>query len=167
MRKNTSLIEVAIGKKVQYEDGRIGILRDIKLVPNGTHRPELIAVLFVEVEGSIVSATSNRFTSIEDEEYEEFYPSVHLSRMSERKKAEDIGEMDSKTAEEILELASKFQEDCHEFVKNFKAKFENSSHQYQDLANVWIYMKLAQLSHSAKKKVLAERLSTEKFMRPL
>jgi hypothetical protein len=84
----TSLIEIAIGNPVKFEDGRIGILRDIKLTPNGISNPELVAILFVEIDGfrgrGIMTGTANRFTPVEEFEYEELYPSVHASRVSEK-----------------------------------------------------------------------------------
>ena len=84
----TSLIKIAIGNPVKFEDGRIGILKDIQLVPNGMSNSELVTILFVEIDGfrgrGIMSATSNRFTPINDFEYEEFYPSVHSNKLSEK-----------------------------------------------------------------------------------
>lgn len=81
----SSLIEIGIGKAVLYEDGRVGVVRDIKITPNGISNPKLVALLFVEIDNegkkSMVSATSDRFFPAEDEEYEELYPSVHLNRM--------------------------------------------------------------------------------------
>ena len=76
----SSLINIKTGDPIQYEDGRIGILRDIKLMPNGANNPELISVLFVEMNGSFISATSNRFKPVKDHQYDEFYPSVHLNK---------------------------------------------------------------------------------------
>lgn len=80
----SSLIEIAIGNPIKFEDGRIGILKDIRLTPNGINDPQLISILYVEMEGlGIMSATSNRFTPVDEFEYEEFYPSVHLIRLSD------------------------------------------------------------------------------------
>lgn len=83
----SSLIEIAIGNPIKFEDGRIGILKDIRLTPNGINDPQLISILYVEMEGfrglGIMSATSNRFTPVDEFEYEEFYPSVHLNRLSD------------------------------------------------------------------------------------
>ena len=90
----SSLIEIAIGNPVKFEDGRIGILRDIKLVPNGMTNPELVSILYVEIEGFrgkvMMSATSNRFTPVDDAEYAEFYPSVHSNRLSEEMSKKEI-----------------------------------------------------------------------------
>ena len=83
----SSLIQIKIGEKVLYEDGRIGKLVDMKLVPNGSTKTELVVILFVEMDGrdgkSVMSATSNRFKPAPKETYDEFYPSVHASRMSD------------------------------------------------------------------------------------
>ena len=82
------MIEIAIGNPIKFEDGRIGILRDIRLTPNGINDPQLITILYVEMEGyrgrGVMTATSNRFTPVDEFEYEEFFPSVHMSRLSER-----------------------------------------------------------------------------------
>jgi hypothetical protein len=83
----SSLIQIKIGEKVLYEDGRIGTLVDMKLVPNGTHNTQLVVILFVEMDSrngkSVMSATSNRFKPAHNETYDEFYPSVHVIRMSD------------------------------------------------------------------------------------
>jgi hypothetical protein len=84
----SSLIEIKIGERVLYEDGRIGTLVDMKLVPNGTHNTQLVVILFVEMDGrngkGIMSATSNRFKPAPETTYDEFYPSVHASRLSDK-----------------------------------------------------------------------------------
>ena len=84
----SALIQIKIGEKVLYEDGRIGKLVDMSLVPNGVSNPELVVILYVEMDGrngkSVMSATSNRFKPVPDETYSEFYPSVHASRLSEK-----------------------------------------------------------------------------------
>jgi len=80
----SSLINIKNGDPIQYEDGRIGILRDTKLMPNGSCNPELVSVLYVELNGSMISATSNRFKPVKDHQYDEFYPSVHLNRLTEK-----------------------------------------------------------------------------------
>jgi hypothetical protein len=81
-----SLIEIKNGEKVLYEDGRIGNLVGMKLVPNGTHDTQLVVILYVEIDGyngkSLVCATSNRFKPAPEETYGEFYPSVHLISLS-------------------------------------------------------------------------------------
>ena len=83
----SSLIEIKIGERVLYEDGRIGTLVDMSLVPNGVSNPELVVILYVEMDGrngkSVISATSNRFKPVPDETYSEFYPSVHTIRLSD------------------------------------------------------------------------------------
>lgn len=79
----SALININIGDPVRYEDGRTGILRDMKLMPNGVSNPGLITVLFVEMNDSMISATSNKFKPADDHSYEEFYPSVYLNRMTD------------------------------------------------------------------------------------
>lgn len=84
----SSLIEITIGKRVmEYETGRIGTVKDIKIVPNGMYKPELIAILFVEMDGprgkSVFSATSEKFRPCDEETYDELYPSVHANRIAE------------------------------------------------------------------------------------
>ena len=79
----STLINIKQGDPIQYEDGRIGILRDIKLMPNGVSNPEIVAILYVEMYGSMISATSNRFKPADDHLYEEFYPTVHLNQMTD------------------------------------------------------------------------------------
>ena len=84
----SSMIEIAIGNPVKYEDGRIGILRDVKLTPNGINDTSLIPILYVEMNSrngkSIMSATANRFKPTEEFEYAELYPTVHLNRLTEQ-----------------------------------------------------------------------------------
>jgi hypothetical protein len=83
----SSLIQIKIGEKVLYEDGRIGKLVDMSLVPNGSTKTELVVILFVEMDGrdgkSVMSATSNRFKPVPEITYNEFYPSVHTIRLSD------------------------------------------------------------------------------------
>jgi hypothetical protein len=80
----SSLIEIKIGEKVLYEDGRIGKLVDMKLVPNGVFNPELVVILYVEMDGrngkSVMIATSNRFKPAPDETYED----AHTRRLSDK-----------------------------------------------------------------------------------
>jgi hypothetical protein len=83
----SSLIRVKIGDFVMYTDGRQGILKDIQLVPNGISDTSLIAILYVEMNESrgkgTMSATSDKFKVIEEFEYDEFYPTPHLIKLSE------------------------------------------------------------------------------------
>lgn len=89
----SSMIEIKIGEKVLYEDGRVGKLVDMKLTPNGFNDRSLVVILYVEIEGrngkgiGIMSATSNRFKPA-NETYEEFYPSVHASRLTDKLEAD-------------------------------------------------------------------------------
>ena len=83
----SSLIQIKIGEKVLYEDGRIGKLVDMRLVPNGSHNTQLVVILFVEMDGrngkSVMGDISNRFKPAPEETYDEFYPSGHAIRMSD------------------------------------------------------------------------------------
>lgn len=85
--EKTSLLEINTGDKIMYEDGRIGTLVSTKLTPNGRTNPELVTILFVEMDGirgkSIMSATANRFKPVSGYEYNESYPSVHACRLSD------------------------------------------------------------------------------------
>jgi len=81
-----SLIEISIGDLVQEKhdnnNGRIGILKDIKLVPNGVNNPNLIAMLYVLFPNDVFSCqTANNFVPCEGEMYKEFYPSAHFSKL--------------------------------------------------------------------------------------
>lgn len=84
--EKTSLLEINIGDQILYEDGRIGKLVSTKLTPNGRTNPELVTILFVEMDGirgkSIMSATANGFKPVSGYEYIELYPSVHASNLS-------------------------------------------------------------------------------------
>ena len=78
---------------MEIETGRIGKLKDIKLVPNGVVDPRLVVVLYVEMENpngktSLMSATSNKFRALEDFEYDEMYPSVHMNGLIEKREKE-------------------------------------------------------------------------------
>jgi len=77
------MIEIRIGDKVkEVSSDRIGIVRDIKLVPNCMENPNLIAQLFVEMKnGNYICATANRFIPIDTEKYAEFFPSSHLFKL--------------------------------------------------------------------------------------
>ena len=80
------MFEVKIGDKVMERgSGRIGILKDIRLVPNGINYPELIAILYVwcEEQDRMIESTSENWTAIGSETYSEFYPSVRLGQLSD------------------------------------------------------------------------------------
>lgn len=81
----SSLIKIEKGQKVLY-DGNIVIIEDFIMVPNGVNDPKLVCLIYAKREnGNIVSATSDKFFPSEDENYEEFYPSVHMSAMEKLK----------------------------------------------------------------------------------
>ena len=89
----SSLIEIAVGNLVKEIDSeRVGVVRDIKLTPNGVNDPQLVAILFVEMAGirgkSIVSATSNKFCPVEYETYAELFQCVHTSKLCDVLKEE-------------------------------------------------------------------------------
>lgn len=85
----TALIQLKEGDPViDIETGKEGIIRDIKIVPNGVADPKLVAILCVEMDlyrgRGIKSATANNFRPVEDFDYEELYPSLNVSRVSDR-----------------------------------------------------------------------------------
>lgn len=69
IRNRTACIGIRTGDKVQYDDGRIGVLISITLKPNGCREPTLIALLTVKLKDSTVTATSDKFTPVEGEQY--------------------------------------------------------------------------------------------------
>jgi hypothetical protein len=83
----SSLIFIKIGDFVMHNDGRYGILKDIKLVPNSISDSSLVAILYVETDGirgnGIMSATSDKFKVIEEFLYDGFYPTSHSIKLSE------------------------------------------------------------------------------------
>ena len=90
----SSMIEIKIGDRLLYEDGRVGKLVDMKLTPNGFTDRSLVVILYVEMEGrngkAIMSATSNRFKPAPDETYKELYPTVHLMKLTDKLEADGI-----------------------------------------------------------------------------
>lgn len=90
----SSLIEIKVGDPViELESGRVGVLRDMKLTPNGINDPKLLVILFVEMDNpgkgtSLMSATSNKFRPLISYEYDELYPGVHLNRLIKKREAE-------------------------------------------------------------------------------
>jgi len=81
------LIEIEVGQKVmEKESGRIGILKDIKLVPNGMKDTGLVVILYVYIEKKdvLVSSVSTNWAPVEEESYKEFYPSVHSNHLSDK-----------------------------------------------------------------------------------
>lgn len=68
-QSQTVCIEIRIGDKVRYEDGRIGELKKIELKPNGCKNPSLIALLTVKMDNSNIVATSDKFTPVPNELY--------------------------------------------------------------------------------------------------
>jgi hypothetical protein len=79
---STSMIAINVGDKVfDKQRKQIGIVKNIKLVPNGNIDTDksLIALLSVAFDNGKVVSTANNFEPIEDYDYEECYPSNLLS----------------------------------------------------------------------------------------
>lgn len=75
--ESTGLISIEIGDKVIEKDTkRIGVVKSIKLVPNGRDDRSLVALIKIRLENSFVTATSDRFEPVPNELYEECYPSL-------------------------------------------------------------------------------------------
>lgn len=68
-KQRTVCIRIRIGDKVQYDDGRIGILKAIELAPNGIEDNRIVALLTVKLKDSTVNATSDKFSPVDGEEY--------------------------------------------------------------------------------------------------
>lgn len=77
------LVQIKIGDFVkEKESNRVGILKDIVLVPNGIEDTSLVALLYVQLKGgSNISATSKHFERCTGVNYEEFYPTPHLFKI--------------------------------------------------------------------------------------
>lgn len=76
------LVKLDKESKVLY-DGitckEVVTIKDFVLVPNGMDNPKLVCVIYAQKEnGNIVSATSDKFKALDDENYEEFYPTPHM-----------------------------------------------------------------------------------------
>lgn len=67
--KDTSLLTIRIGDKIQFEDKRIGQLIAMELCPNGFHDPKIVVLLTMKTDTGKVQATSDRFNLIENELY--------------------------------------------------------------------------------------------------
>lgn len=79
--KESCLLKVQEGDLLTYHDGRIVEFVDYIIAPNGIDDPKLILVLIARTEeGNLLSATSDKFTTVPEEDYEECYPSVRMSR---------------------------------------------------------------------------------------
>lgn len=76
--KSSSLIRINIGDKVLYGN-QIVTIKDFVLSPNGVNDTKLICIIYVQKEnGNMICATSNHFNPLDDELYEEFYPTPHM-----------------------------------------------------------------------------------------
>jgi len=68
------LVRLNKGNKALYDGIRgesVVTIMDFVLVPNGRDNPKLVCVIYAKREdGGIVSATSDKFTALDDETYE-------------------------------------------------------------------------------------------------
>lgn len=69
IEKRTACIRIRVGDLIKYDDGRIGILDKIELVPNDAETGKLIAVLTVKMPNSQVSTTADKFTPVPGQQY--------------------------------------------------------------------------------------------------
>jgi hypothetical protein len=82
----SSLVKLNPGDKIFHKtwDGEreeVTFLDSI-LTPNGRNDPQLVVLIYVRKEnGNILEATSNHFEFLENADYEEFYPSVHMNKL--------------------------------------------------------------------------------------
>lgn len=58
-------IEIREGDAVEYEDGRVGIITKISLVPGGMQDQGLVARLTMKYKGGTIMATANHFKPTE------------------------------------------------------------------------------------------------------
>jgi len=82
-----SCCRINIGDKIiEKKTGRVGVLKDICLMPNSFSSKELVAILYVGLDtGGITCSTSERWIPQISEMYEEFYPSLHLGELDNPK----------------------------------------------------------------------------------
>lgn len=82
------MFEVQIGDPVvEISSGRVGILKDIKVVPNDNKCSELTVLAFVYMKDrdTIAESTINNWKPFDGSyPYQEFYPSIHMCRMSDK-----------------------------------------------------------------------------------
>lgn len=79
----TSLIKIEKGNKALY-NGEEVVIKDFVLSPNGVNDPKLVCIVYAtKSNGNSVSATSDKFTPCENQDYEEFYPTVHLIHIND------------------------------------------------------------------------------------
>ncbi len=75
------LVRLDKGSKAKIEDNIVTI-QDFVLTPNGMTDTKLVCIIFAKKEnGNMISATSDRFFPLDDEEYEEFYPTPHMFKL--------------------------------------------------------------------------------------
>jgi hypothetical protein len=85
----SSLVKIEVGNRVNYkrsDNVMINVtIRTITLVPNGINSPELVALISSSDEnGNNYQATSDKFFASENENYTEFYPSVHMIHLNDK-----------------------------------------------------------------------------------
>ena len=70
----TCLVQLRIGDPIYYPS-RDCILKiiDYQLTPNGINDPKLVCIITAEKEGYTVSATSDKFKIVDDQEYQTIY----------------------------------------------------------------------------------------------
>ena len=79
-----SLVKISKGEKLLYEGNEV-VVNDFVLVPNGAYDPRTVCIIYATKEnGNVISATSDKFSAIEDEEYLEFYPTEHLFEVNKK-----------------------------------------------------------------------------------
>lgn len=64
--QETSLLSIRIGDILQYEDGRIGQLVDLDIVPNGTDDTSIVLLLKLKLDTGYIWAASNRFKPVDN-----------------------------------------------------------------------------------------------------
>ena len=69
IKNRTACIRIRIGDKVQCDDGRIGVLKAIEIAPNDTITGQLVCLLTVRMDNGTLSATSDKFTPVDGEQY--------------------------------------------------------------------------------------------------
>lgn len=83
---DTCLIKIQKGDKIQrIEDGKIGEVVDFNLSPNGLDQKEIVSIIVVKFDdGRVCSATSDKFSAIKEEYYDEFFPTVNMLKQIDK-----------------------------------------------------------------------------------
>ena len=82
--KESCLIQIEKGALIQIiDDKRKGKILDFIITPNGSSDHSLVCIIYIQLEnGNTYSATSDKFEPIDDVLYPEFYPSVHMNKLT-------------------------------------------------------------------------------------